>query len=93
MPGYTRGDTKYNEVAQRMLEQTGARNVALLIEAGRKGDGFAVQGDLTFILALPERLRYMASNIERRVAKAGAEEIRPFTGSIVAQAGDAVKVL
>lgn len=61
---------RYDEVAERALELTGAECVALLVFRGKKGDGFSVAGngraavEITCTGELGARLRALADAVD-----------------------------
>jgi hypothetical protein len=59
------GPGKYDDLATTIREQTHATGVIVIVVGGDKGEGFAVQADLSTVLALPAILRTMADQIEQ----------------------------
>lgn len=58
------GPGKYDDVATKVRESTGAHGVILIIVGGNEGEGFCVQATLEVTLMLPVMLRTVADQIE-----------------------------
>lgn len=64
----TLGRGRYDDEATAAREETGAQGIVLIVLAGDKGNGFAVQVRSPYLLKrLPEMLRTMAEQIERDI--------------------------
>jgi hypothetical protein len=63
------GPGVYNKQCTKVLEETEAEGVVLLVIDGKHGSGFSCQGDLGIQLALPALLRGMADDIEEQHKK------------------------
>jgi hypothetical protein len=59
------GPGKYDDLATIVREQAHAAGVIVIVFNGDKGDGFSVQADLGTLLTLPQRLRFIADQIEQ----------------------------
>lgn len=67
----------YDEHATSVRKSTQARLIAIIVIDGKDGDGFAVQGGLSEILMMPERLRFMANQIDRTIKESGGTPSDP----------------
>lgn len=79
---FMNGAGRYNDHATRVLRETGAAYVMLIVVGGTLGDGTAVQGSLDEIIATPHRLRVLAATIEKQIAKTD-DNVRPMTATLV----------
>ena len=69
MPNYN-GPGKYDLECQRVVDETGASCVVLIVVGGDRGDGFAVTGEGHEIARLPGVLESMAQQIRAQSADA-----------------------
>lgn len=60
---------KYNDLCTHVRETTLAAGAIVLVVGGNKGTGFSVQGDLYFLLTIPDILRKVADDIEADARK------------------------
>ncbi len=58
------GPGKYDDFATRVMEETAAAGVVVIVIAGKAGSGFSVQGPLPVQRSLPAMLRFLADQIE-----------------------------
>lgn len=66
--GFLNGAGRYNEHATRIMQETGAQYVMVIVVGGAVGDGMAVQGQLEQIINTPGRLRRLATLVEKQIA-------------------------
>lgn len=55
---------KYNDLCTHVRKASHAAGAIVIVVGGDKGEGFSVQGDLTFMMAIPKMLRRVADEVE-----------------------------
>lgn len=58
---------KYDAEASEMRKRLEAEGIAFIVAGGNKGSGFSVQGNMKFMVLLPEILEEAAASMRRQM--------------------------
>jgi len=78
------GPGKYDDLCTYVREQAGASGAIVIVVGGKRGNGFAAQGDLATTLALPDMLEHIAAQMRGDMANqpAGKASVASHSGFI-----------